>query len=433
VRPRLEPPLLRAPPLLRDLLVPPLFDADPPDFAAVVRGLAAAPEARDFAAPADDLDLAAPLFARVVPLDAFDLPVPVEALDFAPPLRDADFAPDEDLRAPPVDLRPAELRLLFRAPPVDPAAPAVEPAERPVELTIRRTASVAALIIAAPILLALSAAASAAASAASWAVRALRRALSRTVLFAASAAAAVTRPAASRLRATGFCASSAARRPASRSASVTPSPADRPLGAAAPSLAVVLPPRALRDPPLPRALLAFPDDRPRELAFFAISDLLLFVCAAHFSYLARNRCMSARTVPTRAHSRRRFKRGDASLLFLFRDALSAILMRVLVALDVAAGFIRTTTEVAVAIAFAVRSHGLIGRLDNRRGIVATAFVALEMLRYFVVARFVAAGQRMALAGHECSPSSRSRGGRPRSAGRGAPSGSAPAPAIGSAS
>jgi hypothetical protein len=70
---------------------------------------------------------------------------------------------------------------------------------------IRRTASVAAVTIAAPIFPALSAAYSAPSSAS----RPAFFALLRTFSFVDSAAAAATRPAASMLRASGFCANSA--------------------------------------------------------------------------------------------------------------------------------------------------------------------------------------------------------------------------------
>jgi hypothetical protein len=78
---------------------------------------------------------------------------------------------------------------------------------------MRRTASVTPLTMAAPMLLTLSTAASAPSAASLPA----RLAVPRTLELEESAAAAATRPAASMLRATGFCASSAAFWPASRS------------------------------------------------------------------------------------------------------------------------------------------------------------------------------------------------------------------------
>jgi|SRR5688572_33302 hypothetical protein len=66
--------------------------------------------------------------------------------------------------------------------------------------------------------------------------------------------------------------------------------------------------------------------------------------------------------------------------------LAAILMRLPVLI-----------ELVAAIRFAVGRDRRARRLDGRLRIVATALVALEMLGDPVVARFVAAGQRMALA------------------------------------
>jgi hypothetical protein len=122
------------------------------------------------------------------------------ALVAVPLLAEAAFARVPVFALP--ELLVPELLLLLRRLPVE-LEPSLllESSELDVPRFNRRlTASVAAVTIAAPILLA----PSAAASAPSTASRLACLAPSRTFWFAVSAAAAVTRPAASMLRATGF-------------------------------------------------------------------------------------------------------------------------------------------------------------------------------------------------------------------------------------
>ncbi|HEX8214523.1 MAG TPA: hypothetical protein VF582_03515 [Allosphingosinicella sp.] len=128
--------------------------------------------------PADlerDLVPLAEVFARVPVFDPLVL--------FLVPLLELFLAPDEEEPVPPLALLPPPLLERLVLPPIR-----------------RRTASVAAVAIAAPILLALSVAASAASCTSSTPSRTVLR----TFWLAVSAAAAVTRPAASMLRATGF-------------------------------------------------------------------------------------------------------------------------------------------------------------------------------------------------------------------------------------
>jgi hypothetical protein len=230
---RLAPPLLFEPPDEVDALLREPAEAD----LAVPALLLPRP-----LAPAEDL-LAPPpdAFApRAVP-DEDDLlrVAPPEAADFFAVERvEAAFErePPELFRAVPALARPDADPALRARPEVEPLPPSLPPD------IMRRTASVAAVTMAAPILVALSAAASAVSSAS----RLASLTVLRTRELAVSAAAAATRPAAIMLRATGFCANSAARCPASLSASGNPAVALRffppPPDFCSPDFAMIQPP-----------------------------------------------------------------------------------------------------------------------------------------------------------------------------------------------
>ena len=192
------PPALAA--ALRGLALAPVLEADEPAVLALVPV-----DREEVVPPPDELaDLRAP---DAAPPDAPAL-ARVDVLVPVPLLAVPDLARVEVLRDAAEDLR-----ALPDAEPELPELPELLP-ESPPAPNNRRTASVAAVTIAAPILLALSAAE----SAASCASLPASTTVARTFLLAVKAAAAVTRPAASMLRATGFWASSAALSPASRSA-----------------------------------------------------------------------------------------------------------------------------------------------------------------------------------------------------------------------
>jgi hypothetical protein len=300
-------PLLPVDPLAPDLPRPPLLDdaafGRPPEDRDLVPPEGEADEERlrvpEAPEPDPPAEPALPAALRDEPLLRLELPD--EAL-FAraglPPLFDLRLLPEDVAFERELPLLPALARLepapLERE--VDPLdfdrvpelllRPELAPLLAPLELpsppaSRRRTASVAAVTIAAPMLLAVSAAASAVSSAS----RLASRTVLRTRALAVSAAAAVTRPAASMLRATGFCASSAARWPASLNAS-----------------GIALP----EEPPFPLEPLFAPLEEPLSEFWFAIS-------ASKACNRRVTRRAEQRRVPSPTGARRAARQGGPSL------------------------------------------------------------------------------------------------------------------------